>query len=123
MKVTATIKGESDIPPFVKIFDYDEDAFFASAKVIEEKIQRNLKINTNEALTTYCAYAIRAIHAGRKDNEIQKGASKILSENSVMVGVPQTLRIITFEVAIKNKTRKITIREPIPTSNYIMAGN
>lgn len=122
--VRATVRGEQDVLPFTKVFDYDEDSFFASAKMIEEKIQKNIKINANEALTAYCAYVIKAIRASKKDSDIQNDVSKLLSENSVMIGVPETLQAITFEVAIeKNKTRKITIREPIPTSNYIMAGH
>lgn len=123
IKVRATVRGEPDVPPVSKLFDYDEDSFFASAKVIEEKIQRGMKINANEALTAYCAYVARGIRAGRKDSEIQNSVSKLLSESSVMIGVPETLRTITFEVAMQNWTRKITIREPIPTSNYIMAGH
>ncbi len=122
--VRATVRGERDVPPFAKVFDYDEDAFFASAKMIEEKIHKNIKINTSEALTAYCAYVVKGIRAGKKDSEIQNDVSKLLSENSVMIGVPETLQVITFEVAIeKHKTRKITINEPIPTSNYIMAGH
>lgn len=124
IQVRATVRGERDVPAIAKLFDYDEDAFFASVKVIDEKIQKKVKINANEALTAYCSYVVKAIRAGKKDREIQKDVSKLLSENSVMIGVPETLQVITFEVAIeKNKTRKITIREPIPTSTYIMAGH
>lgn len=121
--VKATIKGEPDVPAITKVFDYDDEVFFSSAKVIEEKIQRNMKINANEALLTYCAYVTRSVHAGRKDDDIKKEAPKVLSANSVMIGVPETLRIITFEVAMNKRVAKITLNQPIPTSSYIMAGH
>lgn len=121
--VKATVKGEPDVPAFTRIFDYDEEIFFSSAKVIEEKIQRNMKINANEALITYCSYVVKSIRAGMQDGEIRKDAPRVLSANSVMIGVPETLQVITFEAIIDNKAaRRITLKEPIPASSYVMAG-
>ena len=123
MIIKATIKGEPDVPPFTKIIDYDKEAFFSSASMIEEKIRHNLKINANEALILYCAHVVKSIHAGKKDGDIQKSTSKILSSGNVMIGVPETLRAVTVEVAVKDRKREITLIEPIPTSMYIMAGH
>lgn len=123
IRVKVTIKGEPDVPAFTKVFDCDEEIFFSSAGMIEEKIQRNMKINANEALITYCSYVVKSIRAGKQDGDIQKGAAKILSAENVMIGVPETLQAIMFEVIIDNKAaRKITLEEPIPASSYIMAG-
>ncbi|HEV8404532.1 MAG TPA: urease subunit gamma [Nitrososphaera sp.] len=123
IRVKATIRGEPDVPSFTTIFDYDENIFFSSSTMIEEKIQQKMKINANEALMAYCAYVVKSIRAGKKDADIRKGASEILSVNNVMIGVPETLQAIIFEVALENKTRKIAFKEPIPTSSYIMSGH
>jgi urease gamma subunit len=64
---------------------------------------------------------IKSIREGKKDRNIQNGASKILSADSVMIGVPETLQAITFEMMIGNRPRKIVFKKPIPTSSYIMA--
>lgn len=120
INVRATIRGEPDAPPFTKVFDYNEEIFFSSAMIVEEKIRHNMKINTNEALMAYCAYVVKSIRAGKKEREIQKSLPKF-TLNNVMIGVPETLRAIMFEVTIAKKARKITIKEPIPTSSYIMA--
>jgi len=111
-----TISGEPDVPSFTTVFDYDEQVFFSSAAIIEEKIQQKMKINANEALMIYCAYVVKSIRTGKKDTDIQKGASEILSVNNVMIGVPEILQAITFEVALENRTRKIAFKEPIPTA-------
>jgi urease gamma subunit len=122
INVKVTVKGEPDVPPFTRVFDYDELVFFSSASMIEEKIRQKMRINANEALMAYCAYVVKSIRAGKKDSDVQKAVSKMLSADSVMIGVPETLQVITFEVATENnKTKKITLREPIPTSSYIMA--
>jgi urease gamma subunit len=121
IQIRATVKGEPDVPAFARVFDYDEQIFITSAKVIEEKIQKELKVNANEALMIYCAHVVKAIRAGKKDRDIQNGASKILSSGSVMIGVPETLQAITLEVTIENGTRKIILKEPIRKGSYIMA--
>jgi urease subunit gamma len=123
IRVKATVRGEPDVPSFTRVFDSDERVFFSSSAMIEEKIQRKMKINANEALMAYCAYVVKSIRAGKKDTDIQKGASEILSANNVMIGVPETLQAITFEVALENGTRKIAFKEPIPTSSYVMYGH
>ena len=122
IRLKATVRGEPDVPPFTKVFDSDEEIFFSSSDMVQEKIKRNMKINANEALITYCSYVVKSIRAGKQDAEIQKGASEILSAANVLIGVPETLRIITVEAIIDSKAaRKITLKEPIPASNYIMA--
>jgi urease gamma subunit len=123
IRVKATVRGEPDAPSFTTVFDSDERVFFSSFAMIEEKIQRKMKINANEALMAYYAYVVKSIRAGKKDTDIQKGASEILSANNVMIGVPETLQAITFEVALENRTRKIAFKEPIPTSSYVMSGH
>src|SRR5688500_12862853 len=97
IRVKATVRGEPDVPPVTMVFDSDEEIFFSSSDMVQEKIKRNMKINANEALITYCSYVVKSIRAGRQDADIQKGAPEILSAASVMIGVPETLRVITVE--------------------------
>jgi len=123
IRVKTTVRGEPDVPDFTRVFDYDEEIFSSSAKTIAEKIQRNMKINTNEALTAYCIHVIRSIRAGETDIGIQDNARKILSADKVMIGVPETLCLITFEAVIDGKpTRRIVLKQPIPTSRYSLTG-
>lgn len=123
IRVKATVRGEPDVPPFTRVFDSDEEVFYSSSAMVQEKIKRNMKINANEALITYCSYVVKSIRAGRQDTEIQMGAPKILSAANVMIGVPETLRVIKVEAIIDSKAaRKITLKEPIPASSYMMTG-
>lgn len=131
--VKAVIKGEDDTPPLIRLFEYpdesDELIFFNSIKMIKEKLSKNLKININECLMVYCAYIIEELHANRSINSIEESAAKVLSINQVMIGVPESLRKITFEVKLgsdndnDNNSQKhiVKISEPIPISKYILA--
>jgi urease gamma subunit len=124
--IKAEIKGEPDVPVFTRVIEYadksDELIFYNSVETIKEKLSRKLRINTNETLTIYFAYVIDQLRSQRSIKYIKKNASKILSTQDVMIGVPETLRRIKFEAIVDNlPEKKIVLDEPIPTSNYILA--
>ena len=123
--IKAEVKGEPDAPPFIRVFEYrdksDDLIFYGTVEMIKEKLAQRLKINTNESLIIYCAYVVSELRAHKSINSIEKNASKILSADNVMIGVPETLRKVMFEVMVDNIPKKqITFNEPIPTSNYIL---
>jgi urease subunit gamma len=126
INIKATIKGEPDTTPFTRIFLYanksDEQVFYNSVETIQEKLDKNLRINISESLIIYCGYVISELRARKTINLIEKNVQKILSPDKVMIGVPESLREITFEAKIdKLPKRRITLNEPITTSNYILA--
>ena len=123
--IKAEIKGEPDTPPLIRVFEYkdksDDLIFYSTVEIIKQKIARNLKINANESLIMYCAYIVSELRAHKSINTIEKNASKILSTDKVMIGVPETLRKIRLEAMIDNMPKKqITLDEPMPTSSYIL---
>lgn len=121
------IKGEPDVTPFTKVLEFsnDDEAIFSnSVEMVKEKLSRNLKINTNEVMIVFCAYLVNEIRSGKTADNIQENSSKILSREKVMIGVPETLRKITFEATIDNLPKKIIVfNEPIPTSSYVLSAN
>jgi urease gamma subunit len=129
--VKAVIKGEDDIPPFIRLFEYpdksDESIFFNTIKMINERVARNLKINVNECLMIYCAYIIEQLHTDKSTKSIEENVTKVLSVNQVMIGVPESLKKITFEVKLddSNNVRNqiVNINEPLPTHKYILASD
>ena len=125
INVKAKIEGEPDVAPFIRVFEYrdksDDLIFYSMVERIKEKLARNLKINTNESLLFYCAYVVSELRAHKSIDSIEKNASRILSTDKVMIGVPETLRKVTFEAIVDNMPKKqITFDEPMPTSNYIL---
>jgi len=125
ISVKVIVKGERDTPPFTQIFDYqdksDEGIFYASVEIIKEKLARNLKINTNEALVVLCRYVVNEIRASKPVNIIEKNASKILSTDKVMIGVPETLRNVTFNAMIDDfPVKNITFENALPIKNYTL---
>ena len=117
------VKGESDLS-FTKLFEFrnEDDAIFHNVvELVKDKLSKNLKLNVNEALSVYCAHIVSEIRSNKSESEIVKNSSKILTRENVLIGVPETLREITFNITLDNFPKKI-IRyiESIPTANYIM---
>ena len=117
--VRALVKGEPDTFPFTMDFKYpacsDEKIFYQSVQIIKEKNNRNLKLNVNESLVLYCAYIISGLREHRSTQTIEDNGSKILSSDEVLIGVPETLRRITFDALVDNLPRKqIILDHPIP---------
>jgi urease gamma subunit len=117
------VKGESDIF-FTKLFEFrneDEVIFHNVIESVKDKLSKKLKLNVNEVLLVYCAYIVSELRSNKSESEIVNNSSKILTRDNVLIGVPETLREITFYVTLDDFPKKV-IRyiEPIPTANYIM---
>ena len=124
--IKAEVEGESDVPPFTRVFEYrdkfDEQIFFDSLEITKDKLAKNLRINTNESLALYCGYVVDQLRARVSIENIENNAAKILLPDKVMIGVPETLRRISFEVILDNfPKKKLSFHEPIPTIRYTMA--
>jgi urease subunit gamma len=89
--------------------------------MVKDKLDRNLKININEAITVYSAFIVSKLRDGKSIEQIQKNASDLLNPEQVMIGVPETLRKMSFDVVLDdNPVRLIVLNTPIQTSDYIL---
>jgi urease gamma subunit len=119
------VQGETDTPPFVKVFQYpdkeEESIFFNTIASIKKKIGMCIKINTNETLAFYCAYLIEQMRAHKSLEQIEKAAQSILSSDQVLIGVPETLREMSFDAIVDDfPEQRIKFIEPMKISNYMM---
>jgi urease subunit gamma len=54
-------------------------------------------------------------------DQIEIGAQDILSSDQVMIGVPETLREMSFDVIVDDlPEQRIKFNEPMKISNYMM---
>jgi urease gamma subunit len=89
--------------------------------MLREKLLKNLKINTNEALMLYCSYIVSQLRTHTPISSIEKEAKKVISAKNVMIGVPETLRKIIFEASVDDLPKHaITFDEPIRIPEYVL---
>lgn len=123
--IRVLVRGELDTPPFVRVFQYpdkeEESIFFNSVAAIKKKVGRGLKINANETLAIFCAYVIEQMRDRKSQEEIENVAQGVISSDQVMIGVPETLREMSFDVIVDDfPEQRIKILEPMKISNYMM---
>jgi urease subunit gamma len=123
--IKVTVKGETDAPPLTRIFQYsdetDELILLHSVEMIREKLEKNMKLNVNEALLLYTHHVATGMRAKKRAGAIEKSAGSVLSAGQVLVGVPETLRLISFDAVVDSRREWVVLKEPIPTLGYIMA--
>lgn len=123
--IRATVKGESDAPPFTRIFQYsdqtDELILRHSVEMVREKLQRNIRLNVNEALLLYAGIVADNIRAKRSAKNMERDVRRALAANQVLIGVPETMRNITFDALVDGRHEWIVLKEPILSSGYTMA--
>ncbi len=87
----------------------------------KDRLDNNLKININEAILVYSAFIVSKLRNDIPIEQIQKNASQLLSPEQVMIGVPETLRTMSFEVMLDDGHMKfIVLNTPILISDYIL---
>jgi len=123
--IRVLVRGEIDTPPFVRVFQYsdkeEESIFFNSVAAIKKKIGKSLKINANETLAIFCAYVIEQMRDRKSQDEIENAAHGIVSSDQVLIGVPETLREMSFDVIVDDfPEQRIKLFEPMKISNYMM---
>ena len=119
------VRGEIDTPPLVRVFQYpdndDESIFFSAIASIKKKIGMGLKVNANESLAIFCAYVIEQMREHKSLDQIENAPQDILSSDQVMIGVPETLREMSFNVIIDDfPEQRIKFNEAMTISNYMM---
>jgi urease gamma subunit len=125
ISIKITVKGESDVAPSTRTNEYpdkiDEEIFVNSVNMVKDKLAKNLKINVNEAIIVYSAFIVSSIRDGKSVKEIQENASHLLNPEQVMIGVPQTIREMSFDVSLDNNpTTLIVLNTPIQILDYIL---
>jgi len=124
IRINALVKGEPDVPPFTPKFEYDsssEKIFLNGVNVVKARLANNLRINIYETLLVYCAYIVSELRSGKTVSTIQNNAQRILSPDKVMIGVPESIQKIVFDVIIDDRPKEtVTFEKPIPISNYIL---
>lgn len=125
--IKLTIKGEPDVAHLTRTYQYpdktDEEIFVNSVNLVKEKLDKNLKININEVITVYSALIVSSLRDGKLPDEIQKNASSLLRPEQVMIGVPETLREMSFDITLDGNPVKLVLSTPIQISDYILQSN
>ena len=128
MKIEVLVQGDPDIKPFTKKYSYeksDELIFFESTQLIKKHLLNNMRLNINETLGLFVAYDITSLNEHKTISEIQKHIPDMLLPHQVMIGVPESVRKLTFTITTNDTdSERMSITTPIRIDQYfLMNGN
>ena len=125
--IKAMAKGEPDTAPLAKIFQYsdstDELILKHSVEMVKDRLDKNLKLNVNEVFLLYANFVATQIRAKKKVDWIETSACSLISPSQVMIGVQETLRIITFDAIVDGRREWLTLKEPLAVSRRKLANS
>lgn len=116
IRITATVAGDPDVPPYERRFEFgslDDGALVGACARVRDLLNRNRRVNINEALLMLAAFVATSLAEGRDGKEISRGAAGLLSPGQVMIGVPEMLRSIGFVVEDGGSRRTAALERPI----------
>jgi len=124
MKIEVLVQGDPDVQPFTKTFHYkktDEDVFVESAQLIKKRLLNNMRLNINETLELFVTCIVASLNEHETLSKIEKNISQLLSPNQVMIGVPETLRKLTFTITTNHiDSESISVSTPITINPYFL---
>lgn len=101
------------MPPTQKYFflvdDIDEIIFHNTFEKIKSKVDNRLRINLDESIWLYSGYIIKELKDGNNLNQLKGKMSKLLSCDKVMIGVPEIMKINTFEITLEKRQIRFDI--------------
>jgi urease subunit gamma len=118
-----TVKGEPDTQPLIKDFHFDGKidlkVLSNSVNIITDKLSKGARINVNEVLLIYLDYLISGFESNLEVNDMMVYVSDLINNEQVLVGVPESLREITFDIIGYNTpSNQIVLTNPIPSARY-----
>lgn len=104
--------------PLRRVFEYaglDDEVLAASAARIRDMLARGMRLNVNDALLMFAAYVAVSIGDGRDGRRIAEDARGMLEPHNVMVGVPEMLYSMRFDLEMDGLGRpaSVSIDSPI----------
>jgi len=93
--------------------EFDKLLIYMLAEVSLKRKEQGLKLNHPEAVAVISAAALDAARAGKTLEEVMTLASKVLTRDDVMTGVPDMIPRVQLEAVFDDGSRLITVHSPI----------
>jgi urease subunit gamma len=93
--------------------ELDKLLIYMLAEVALKRKEQGLKLNHPEAVAVISAAALDGARAGKTLEEVMTLASKVLTCDDVMDGVPEMIPRVQLEAVFDDGSRLITVHSPI----------
>ena len=93
--------------------ELDKLIIYQVAQIANSRKARGIKLNHPESVAVISAAILEGAREGKKVEDLQKEAQKVLTRNDVMEGVPEMIERIDVEGVFPDGTKLVTVNNPI----------
>ncbi len=93
--------------------ELDRLTVFTMAELARKRRSRGLRLNHPEAVAIITDEIFEAARDGRTYDDVASIASRVLTSDDVMPGVPEMIPILQVDAMFTDGTKLVTIRNPI----------
>ena len=119
------LSSGADTPLITRTYGFEgcnDRILVAAVRKIRDSLDGGMRINLDQTLLLLTFTVASAIDMKWDMDKTRKTASHLLSHDKVMIGVPEMLNKIDFEVTGNGKVSTISIDAPIAVPNYGLVG-
>lgn len=120
------LAGGTDAPLISRTYKFEgcsDRVFVASVGKVKDILGRGMRINLDQALLLLAFTVASAIGMGWDRDKTHKTVSRMLSHDKVMIGVPEMLSRLDFEIVQDRKVTAVSMDAPIAVPNYRLIGS
>jgi urease subunit gamma len=96
---------------------------FVAAEIARRRRDRGVALNHPEAVALLSDWCIERARDGDSVAEIRAGASRLLSREDVMEGVPEMIDMVQVEPVFPDGTKLVTVHDPIRSDEAMAVGD
>lgn len=93
--------------------EIDRLTVFTLAELARRRQARGLKLNHPESVAIICDEVFEEARAGAPYADVIERASRVLTRDDVLPGVPEMIPILQIDALFPDGTRLVTLRNPI----------
>jgi urease gamma subunit len=125
IRLNVKVAGGKEASPLYCSFEYLDESyntiFLPSIGGIQERLAKGLRINIFECLSIYCYFVVSELRERNNIRCIQEEAKRLLSQQRVLIGVPESARNIVIHAKLNDEEEHtIRLEESIRIPSYFL---
>lgn len=84
-----------------------------AAMVARGRLQRGVKLNHPESVALITDFVMEGARDGRSVADLMQAATKVLTRDQVMRGIPEMIHDVQVEATFPDGTKLVTVHDPI----------
>lgn len=116
MNIHITAQGDPDAVPLCCMFERKgcaDEVFVTSVKNVSALLEQKRRINIHQALLLFAARTAESLDGGADEEQARLDITDFLSQEQVMIGVPEMTQQLVIEVKTRHKTTVLEVHDPI----------